>query len=99
MIGVSRPTQRPTWFWTALLETPGSPGRALDPRLRLHWEKSRAAGDRARRVRDRSVRTLVLDTLGPERQGDLAEVASLLAEQFVRAAEDDPDCKAALAEM
>ena len=118
----------------ALLDTPGSRARALDLRLRLHWEKSRlshqvarmtsrglverqecaadarsfdlvltdagrAAGERARQVRDRSVRTLVLDTLGPERLGDLAEVASLLADQLARAAEDDPDCKAAIAEM
>lgn len=61
-------------------------------------EAGRAAGGHARRVREASVRNIVLDTLGPERLADLADVAALLADRLARAADDDPACQAVLAE-
>nr|BFE78010.1 hypothetical protein GCM10020093_006110 [Planobispora longispora] len=59
----------------------------------------REAAERARRVREESVRVLVLETLGAERLAHLAEAAALLSERLERAAETDPDCGAVRAEM
>lgn len=61
--------------------------------------EGRAAAARARRVREESVRRLVLDTLGPGRLAGFAEAAALLAERLERAAQEDPDCRAARAEV
>jgi len=55
----------------------------------------REAAARARRVREESVRRLVVETLGPERLARLAEAADLLAARLDRAADEDPACRAA----
>ncbi|RCV56376.1 MarR family winged helix-turn-helix transcriptional regulator [Marinitenerispora sediminis] len=55
----------------------------------------RDAAERARRVREASVRRIVLDTLGPDLLDRLAEAADVLAERLERAAEEDPECRAA----
>lgn len=60
-------------------------------------DAGREAAKRARRVREESVQTFVLDTLGPERIASLTEVATLLAERLAKAAQDDPACQAACA--
>ncbi|GAA2862663.1 hypothetical protein GCM10010517_21690 [Streptosporangium fragile] len=57
----------------------------------------REAAARARRVREESVRRFVLETLGAERLAHFAEAAALLADRLNRAAEEDPDCRAARA--
>ncbi|MEV4218475.1 helix-turn-helix domain-containing protein [Nonomuraea sp. NPDC049725] len=59
----------------------------------------REAAARARRVREESVRALVVDTLGPGRLAQLAETAALLKAGLDRAADRDPDCRAARAEL
>lgn len=53
---------------------------------------------RAREVREESVRTIVLETLGPERIANLDEATTLLAERLAQAVQEDPDCLAAYAE-
>ncbi|MFC7328482.1 MarR family winged helix-turn-helix transcriptional regulator [Marinactinospora rubrisoli] len=55
----------------------------------------REAAEHARRVRESSVRRLVLDTLGPDLLDRLSEAAGLLAERLERAADEDPECRAA----
>ncbi|GGL02451.1 hypothetical protein Sme01_47220 [Sphaerisporangium melleum] len=59
----------------------------------------REAAVRARRVREESVRRLVVDTLGAERLAGFAEAAALLATRLQQAALQDPDCRAARAEL
>lgn len=59
----------------------------------------REAATRARAVREESVRRLVVTTLGPERLALLAEAADLLTERLERAAQEDPDCRAARSEI
>jgi DNA-binding MarR family transcriptional regulator len=61
-------------------------------------EAGREAAVRARRVREESVRELVVETLGPERLAQLAETAALLRTRLERAAEEDPACRAARAD-
>ncbi|MGW4641709.1 MarR family winged helix-turn-helix transcriptional regulator [Sphaerisporangium sp. NPDC004334] len=59
----------------------------------------RQAATRAREVREESVRRLVVGTLGAERLAHFAEAATLLAARLQRAAEQDPDCRAARAAL
>ncbi|MFG1943848.1 MarR family winged helix-turn-helix transcriptional regulator [Nonomuraea sp. NPDC048826] len=61
--------------------------------------EGREAAARARQVREHSVRHVVLDTLGPDRLAGLAEAAALLSARLERAAEEDPSCRAARAEL
>ncbi|TXK42477.1 MarR family winged helix-turn-helix transcriptional regulator [Nonomuraea sp. C10] len=61
--------------------------------------EGREAAVRARQVRDDSVRRLVLDALGPDRLAGLEETAALLSARLERAAEEDPSCRAARAEV
>ncbi|GHS86075.1 hypothetical protein AGMMS50218_05220 [Actinomycetota bacterium] len=58
----------------------------------------RAAAVHAREVWDTSVRRLVLDGLGAERVAALADLAAVLDERLDHAAQDDPACRAAVAE-
>jgi DNA-binding MarR family transcriptional regulator len=61
-------------------------------------DAGREAGQRARRVRAESVRTMVLETLGAEGMACLDEVATVLATRLSEAAQADPACRAALVE-
>ncbi|MFC4534909.1 MarR family winged helix-turn-helix transcriptional regulator [Sphaerisporangium dianthi] len=57
----------------------------------------RESAQRAREVRERSVRRFVVETLGAERLAHFAEAAALLAARLERVAQEDPDCRAARA--
>ncbi|WP_018658292.1 MarR family winged helix-turn-helix transcriptional regulator [Actinomadura flavalba] len=69
-------------------------GRGWDIAL---TEPGREAARRARHVREEAVRTLVLDTLGPERLAGLAATAALLTRALTAAADADAACRAARA--
>ncbi|MFD1826329.1 MULTISPECIES: MarR family winged helix-turn-helix transcriptional regulator [Mumia] len=76
-------------------ETCAADGRSADVVI---TQAGRQAAARARAIREESLRTLVLDTLGTDRVDVLAQTAELLAARLARATEEDPHCRAALAE-
>ncbi|WP_370618780.1 MarR family winged helix-turn-helix transcriptional regulator [Mumia sp. Pv 4-285] len=76
-------------------ETCEADGRSADV---VVTAEGREAAAQARAVREASLRSLVVDTLGPDRVDDLAETATLLGARLARAADEDPQCRAALAE-
>ncbi|MFC6149426.1 MULTISPECIES: MarR family winged helix-turn-helix transcriptional regulator [Mumia] len=75
-------------------ETCEADGRSADVVI---TPEGRTTSARARAVREASLRSLVLETLGADRVEGLAQTASLLGARLARAAEEDPHCRAALA--